>query len=177
MLKEYGVSKSVFLPMKGIQMSAPKNNNYAMKFKTVKERRELANRYSLHCEKGLSNACFEIDENTLQRYISEFPEDFRTIKKARRKRQLFWEQMGIDGAMGLIDGFNATTWIFNMKNRFGWHDNKEIQTNNSIHNEKLKTQEKPETIEEIIRKGKEAIDALERKGEYAESESLGERFR
>jgi hypothetical protein len=159
--------------MKGVKMAALKNNNYAMKFKTAKERKELAHRYYLHCEQGLSDSSFEIDEETLKKYASDFPDDvLGTIKEARRKRQLFWEQMGIDGAMGLIDGFNAATWIFNMKNRFGWRDNKENQINNPI----PEKQEEPETTEEIIKKGREALDALEKKGKYAVSEPLGERL-
>lgn len=48
---------------------------------------------------------------------------FREAKKiAVDRSRLFWERIGIEGAVGDIQGFNVTAWIFNMKNRFSWRD-------------------------------------------------------
>lgn len=33
-----------------------------------------------------------------------------------------WLEIGLRGAKGLIKGYNASTWIFTMKNKFGWKD-------------------------------------------------------
>lgn len=109
-------------------MTAPADNTLAMKFKTPEEREALCQAYIAHVESGLSDECFpECDPQTFRRYLRDFPDDFDTdlIQKARRKRQLFWEDMGRTGSMGAIKGFNALSWRFNMGNRFGWHEKKE----------------------------------------------------
>lgn len=52
-------------------------------------------------------------------------EDFRvTVKNAQDLCQVWWERQGRHMTTG-ADG-NATVWIFNMKNRFGWRDKQEI---------------------------------------------------
>lgn len=146
-------------------MPALKNNNYAVKFKTKKERVSLANRYLEHCKLGFSDSCFEIDENTLQSYIQKHPEDFRTIKEARILRQYFWEKMGIDGALGKIPGFNVTSWIFNMKNRFGWKDKQDSEFEKEDLG--IKTSELEEETEETLVKLKKAYEAITGTGKYA----------
>jgi hypothetical protein len=35
-----------------------------------------------------------------------------------RRQMLAWEKIGLEGTMGEIKGFNATSWSFNMKNQF-----------------------------------------------------------
>jgi DNA-binding transcriptional regulator YiaG len=42
----------------------------------------------------------------------------------------YWLTIGIQGAKGLIKGYNAATWIFTMKNKFGWKDIVENQNKN-----------------------------------------------
>ncbi len=118
-------------------MSAPLGNDYAMKFKTPEERQELCRKYCLHIEQGFSDASFiECDPDTIQRYIKDYAQDFPTdlIERAKRKRLLFWETVGIHGTIGIpvevngkpYRGFNAKSWEFNMKNRFGWKDRTDI---------------------------------------------------
>lgn len=48
------------------------------------------------------------------------------VKKAKDKCQIWWERHGRKMAKGESDG-NATVWIFNMKNRFGWKDKTETE--------------------------------------------------
>ena len=48
-----------------------------------------------------------------------------TIKRAHDLCQVWWERCGRSMASGQAQG-NATTWIFNMKNRFGWNDKAQI---------------------------------------------------
>src|SRR5258708_1723745 len=107
---------------------APAENNNALKFKTPEERQKLCLDYIAHVESGLSDECFpECDMQTLRSYLDRFQSDFDTdkISVAKRKRQLFWERLGRDGAMGTVDGFNAKSWTFNMQNRFGWREKRE----------------------------------------------------
>ena len=63
--------------------------------------------------------------------LLEDSDDFRrTVKKAQALCEVWWERTGRGMATG-ADG-NATVWIFNMKNRFGWRDKQEIE-----HSEKV----------------------------------------
>lgn len=57
-------------------------------------------------------------------------EDFRrTVKNAKALCEVWWERRGREMATG-SDG-NATVWIFNMKNRFGWHDKQAVDHTSS----------------------------------------------
>lgn len=53
------------------------------------------------------------------------PEFSDAVKQGIAASRQFWENLGIDGATGSPE-FNATAWIFNMKNRFGWRDKHEF---------------------------------------------------
>jgi hypothetical protein len=46
------------------------------------------------------------------------------VKHAQRLSQAWWEKMGRVSTFGGVDGFNATSYIFQMKNRFraDWND-------------------------------------------------------
>lgn len=121
-------------------MAAPIGNNYNMKWKTPEERKAACDLVCEHLSRGLSQDCFvPAAWKTVEWYIKEFPEDFPSekIEAARRQGQIFWEGMGVDGAMGQIMNFNATTWIFNMKNRYSWKDKSEHSTdpNNPLRHE------------------------------------------
>lgn len=57
--------------------------------------------------------------------LLEDSEEFRrTVKSAQDLCKVWWERTGRGMATG-ADG-NATVWIFNMKNRFGWRDRQEL---------------------------------------------------
>lgn len=118
-----------------------KGNNYGAKYKTKKERIEACDRLCEHLKSGLSLDCFEVDRNTIYKYIKDFPSEFtsKAIKSALLEGRKFWEEEGVKGMKGervtireesedgrrtviREKGFNATAWIFNMKNRFGWAD-------------------------------------------------------
>lgn len=67
-----------------------------------------------------------IAKDTLYKWDKKHKEFADAIKKGEAKSLLFWEKMGIEGATGNISGFNPSTWIFNMKNRFNWRDKRDI---------------------------------------------------
>lgn len=55
-------------------------------------------------------------------------EEFRdAVKEAERFSQAWWERKGRVATFGEVPGFNATSFIFNMKNRFpdDWRDKQE----------------------------------------------------
>lgn len=57
--------------------------------------------------------------------LLEDSEEFRRAEKTRSSLcEVWWERTGRKMATG-ADG-NATVWIFNMKNRFGWRDKQDI---------------------------------------------------
>lgn len=66
-----------------------------------------------------------IHRDTLYEWIKKH-EDFKeACKYAEAKCQNFWEELGVQ--MAIHGQGNATAWIFNMKNRFGWRDKTETE--------------------------------------------------
>lgn len=63
-----------------------------------------------------------VDEKTIYRWSEKYDDFCQSIKRGRAKSVLYWEQIGILGVMGKIPNFNATAWIFQMKNRLCWSD-------------------------------------------------------
>lgn len=62
--------------------------------------------------------------------LLEDSEEFRqTVKTAKGLCQVWWEDLGQNMAM-TGDG-NPTSWIFNMKNRFSWHDKQQVDHTSS----------------------------------------------
>ena len=66
-----------------------------------------------------------------------------TIKKAHDLCRVWWERHGRKMTTGEAEG-NATVWIFNMKNRFGWADKTQTE-HTGANGEELK-QNTPITI-------------------------------
>ena len=52
--------------------------------------------------------------------MDNHPDDFTAdrLREAMRRQMLVLEKIGLEGTKGEIKGFNATSWSFNMKNRF-----------------------------------------------------------
>ena len=67
-----------------------------------------------------------VTKQTIYNWADEIPEFFDALKEGEEQSRLFWENLGIQGASG-SEEFNATAWIFNMKNRFKdeWRDRQE----------------------------------------------------
>lgn len=113
-------------------MSAAKGNQYGTMFKTKAEREKLCDAWCDHLRSGLSKACFPLcNAKTVARVMNDHPEAFPTekVESAEAAYRVFWEGKGVDGMLGKIPGFSAATWIFNMKNRFGWRDKSETDVN------------------------------------------------
>lgn len=69
----------------------------------------------------------DIAYSNFDRWTQERPEFQEAVKEAVRQSQAWWEKKGRSGTFGEIQGFNATSYIFQMKNRFSedWRDKQE----------------------------------------------------
>ena len=69
----------------------------------------------------------DVDRSTLNDWIDAHEEFSRAIKRGLEKAQAWWEMKGRVATFGGVDGYNATSFIFNMKNRFpdDWRDKQE----------------------------------------------------
>lgn len=82
---------------------------------------------------GSSLTAFAADINvvksTVYEWIKNVPEFKEASDIARQKCQAWWEKQGQVGLfMGKEDGsFSQSTWIFNMKARFGYRDKVEVE--------------------------------------------------
>ena len=75
---------------------------------------------------GVAEACLAlgISKETFYEWGRKFPEFSDAIKQFKLHSQVWWEKAGRAGSVGKLAGFNATGYIFNMKNRFpdDWRD-------------------------------------------------------
>jgi hypothetical protein len=104
----------------------------------TKYKKEYCEQLVNHMAKGFSFESFAgsigVNRDSLYEWCKVYP-DFSDSKKCGLdKSLLFWEQIGMDGLMGKIENFNASTFIFSMKNKHFWTDRKEVdlQTENKI---------------------------------------------
>lgn len=76
----------------------------------------------------------EIAYSTFDKWQNEIPEFSEAVKAAEKISQGWWEKQGRLATFGGTEGFNATSFIFNMKNRFSddWKDKKETEHSGSV---------------------------------------------
>lgn len=72
-----------------------------------------------------------IGESAWETLIEDDADFRRTVKESKDLCQVWWERQGRKMSCGESDG-NATTWIFNMKNRFGWKDKTETEHTGNV---------------------------------------------
>lgn len=98
----------------------------------TKYREEYCDMLIEHMAAGLSFETFaavvKVDRQTIYNWLKDQPKFFDAKKTGVVNSQLFWEKMGIEGTVGNLKGFSSAGWIFNMKNRFGWQNEKEDRT-------------------------------------------------
>src|SRR3990167_3146918 len=100
------------------------NGRFASKYKP-----EFDDLVIEHLSKGYSFQSFagvvRVNYDTLFAWVKVHPSFAYAKEVGTAQSHLFWERMGIHGTVGKIDKFVPSTWIFNMKNRFGWRDRQE----------------------------------------------------
>ena len=94
-----------------------------------------------HMEQGFSFSSFggtiRVHRATLDRWKKKYPKFEEAYELGKTMSELHWEKLGMEGLYEIVQKdeegninrlkMNATMWIFNMKNRFGWRDKKEIE--------------------------------------------------
>jgi hypothetical protein len=93
-----------------------------------KFKKEYCDQLIDHMKEGLSfesfGAIVDCCKDTLYLWLREYPEFFDAKKRGTLHSQLWWEREGKRGMWGGKQ-FNCGSWIFNVRNRFGWHDKHE----------------------------------------------------
>ena len=71
--------------------------------------------------------------STFDLWTQEHPEFSEAVKEARHLSQAWWEKQGRSATFGGVPGFNATSYIFNMKNRFpsDWREKQDVDLTSS----------------------------------------------
>ena len=97
-----------------------------------KYRQEYCDLLVKHMEDGLSFESFagvvHVDRDTIYEWANKHKEFSDAKKRGQALCQIWWESKGKEGLFtGKDEKFNATVWLFNMKNRFGWRDQQSIE--------------------------------------------------
>ena len=117
-----------------------------------------------HMKEGLSFEAFGgvtgHSKQTLYEWIEKFPEFGDSKRRGELLSQLWWEKIGVERLIsqswhqGGSKALNASVWIFNMKNRFGWRDRHDIEHTGDIG-------VSPKDILELMKKNKTKDDKEE----------------
>jgi hypothetical protein len=75
-----------------------------------------------------------ISRETFLVWQDEHPEFSDAVKDFVQRSQAWWEKKGRQHTFDKGEGFNATSYIFNMKNRFpdDWKDKQEVDNNHNV---------------------------------------------
>lgn len=107
-----------------------------------------------HMSEGLSFESFagvvSTCKQTLYTWTELHPEFLDAKSQGTEKSRLKWEKLGMAGLnTGKDEKFNATVWVFNMKNRFKWRDIQEVKQEST---QKTELSIKHEDILELVKK-------------------------
>jgi len=74
-----------------------------------------------------------VDRATVADWREKHPAFSRAVKRGLEEAQAWWERKGREATFGAVPGFNAVSWIFNMKNRFtdDWKDRQQVDNTSS----------------------------------------------
>lgn len=108
---------------------APHGNHNARKFDTAEERQAAFQAYCFHIAAGFSSESFHTPcvDKTVKAMLAKYPDEFDldALDRAKAIGRHVWEDIGMQGTIGKIPGFNATSWRVNMFNRLGWAERQE----------------------------------------------------
>lgn len=108
-----------------------------------------------HVCKGLSFESFGATIGVARDRVFEWahmhPEFADAKKRAQDESLLWWESQAIDGLRGDRNApFNSAVWIFNMKNRHGWRDNRDVTLQADIKVSQVRQELAAKTTEELL---------------------------
>ena len=88
--------------------------------------KDFCNKLVQHMSEGYDFNSFakvvKVSQNTLIRWLQDRPMFAEAKEVGEAAYYHYWLDLGVKGAKGLVKGYNAATWIFTMKNKFGWRD-------------------------------------------------------
>ena len=72
---------------------------------------------------SVAEVCTElgVSRRAFYDWVKKYPEFKEAYEQGKLYSEAWWTKLGRAGAAGQVP-LNATPWIFNMKNRFGWRD-------------------------------------------------------
>ena len=70
---------------------------------------------------GISRACF-------YKWVNKYPEFAEAYEEGKTVAEAWWSKLGRKGASGKAD-INPSVWIFNMKAKFGYRENQQLDIN------------------------------------------------
>jgi transposase len=76
---------------------------------------------------GMAEAC-DVSRETINEWMKIHPQFSDAVKLGLQKSQFWWEKKGRLATFGEVPGFNATSYIFQMKNRFkeDWREKQDV---------------------------------------------------
>lgn len=82
----------------------------------------------------------DVSRDTVNEWRKEHPEFSAAVKRGLEKAQAWWEEQGRLATFGATEGFNATSYIFQMKNRFRdeWNDTTKTELSGGVKVEGVK---------------------------------------
>jgi len=88
--------------------------------------RNFSNMLVKHMTEGYDFQSFAKVIGVSKATIDRWAQDRASFKEAKEVGEEayyhHWVDIGLKGVKGMIKGYNAATWIFTMKNKFGWRD-------------------------------------------------------
>jgi hypothetical protein len=118
----------------------------------------------------MASACGVLRE-TMSDWQKRHEEFDNAVKLAQQASQRWWEQKARDATFGKVPGFNATAYIFQMKNRFGhdYQDVHKIDAQSTVnHNHTLKLDnlnaDQLEQLASMLRASDDGVKVIEHEG-------------
>lgn len=69
-----------------------------------------------------------VSKDTLYEWMERYPEFKEAVAIGRERSRVWWEEAARAGLMTEKGtSFSAATWIFNMRNRFGWRNEDKVE--------------------------------------------------
>lgn len=80
----------------------------------------------------MARAC-DVNRATINDWMDKHPDFSSAVKRGLENAQAWWEDRGRVATFGGFEGYNATSYIFQMKNRFraDWADKQQVDHTNS----------------------------------------------
>lgn len=94
-----------------------------------------------------------VSRATIYKWVEKFPEFAEAKEIGEAHSQLFWEKLAIDHVVTADKvSLNASVWIFNMKNRFGWRDKQKDEADVVVNNySNMSDEELEKEIEQALK--------------------------